>query len=945
LRKALALTTLLFLTAGFLCAQEFGSIRGTIVDNDANALPGVSLTLTSNRIGTRSVVSSDQGNFRFLNLPLGSDYTLKVELPGFKTVVREKLVVSFGRDITIDIVMEQTAIEEQVTVVGQTPIVDTKKTQVGVNITEEMIMSLPTARNPWTLMTLVPGMLVAKEDVGGNEGGQQYSYSGHGSLGRDNTWNIDGANVTDNSALGAAPAYFNVAGYEEVQVNYGNNDVKSQTGGVQINLVTRRGGNRFSGMFYLDVEDKKWQSSNVSEELQSYGYANPGIDKVLLFGANFGGPIIKDRAWFYGSYGIQDLRTVLLSGSPDVTWLNSAYAKLNFQLSKNTRAEFLLNFDNKEKTGRNDYYEATERDPNTCWEQDGPGYTWKLELEQTSRDLYLNGKFLYISNAFYLHPRELVAGQPLTFSYDPVYFVSGSMDDYGTERENYNLVLSGNYFAEKLLGGEHEIKFGVDVMTSTVNSYDYYIGNVVRYYYGADASMPNGEYWEVDVRRDVFNNNWMRRWSLFAQDTASYGRLTIGLGLRYDNETSQVKDQSVPASPFLASFLPALSIDKLDPGVSWGVLSPRANLIYDITGDGKTLFKLSAARYGSQEGFGMAGHLNPMGWGGIGVLWQDGVGGAADGEVQDGELYGLDGEGELVVPTVDTILWAWGVNVDDPTDVTPFNAIDPDFNSVLLDELTASVERELFPDFAARLEFFYKKSHREIWNRAMDGEGNLEGNDNYYLTGETEPETGQAVYGKLNDYFYSFRTNWPNRYSRYLAGQIVLYKRLSNKWLLDTSFTLSDWKFFYKGDVIDPQNVDFYDGAVNSTMNSRWQFKLSGLYQLPGGINVSSVFRAREGYVRTPYARFYRENIGTSTFYDGVQGDSRLPTFYELDFRIEKIFNLSSTSRVVLAVDAFNALNSALVLARQDLLTSSIYDRVTKILNPRVLRFGVRFEF
>jgi hypothetical protein len=213
------------------------------------------------------------------------------------------------------------------------------------------------------------------------------------------------------------------------------------------------------------------------------------------------------------------------------------------------------------------------------------------------------------------------------------------------------------------------------------------------------------------------------------------------------------------------------------------------------------------------------------------------------------------------------------------------------------------------------------------------------------LTGETEPETGQAVYGKSSDYFYEYRTNWPNRYSRYLAGQFVLYKRLSNKWLLDTSFTLSDWKFFYKGDIIDPQNVGYYDGAVNSTMNSRWQFKLSGLYQLPFGINLSGVFRAREGYVRTPYSRFYRENIGTSTFYDGVQGDSRLPTFYELDFRIEKIFNLSSTSRVVLAVDAFNALNSALVLSRQDLLTSSIYDRVTKILNPRVFRFGVRFEF
>lgn len=945
MKKAFTIFSLVFLMAGFVCAQEFGAIRGKVTDTEGTALPGVAVTITGNRIGSRSVVSSEQGNFRFLNLPVGSDYTLKCELAGFRTFNQEKLIVSFGRDITIDVVMDQSALEEQVTVIGQTPVIDTKKTQVGVNITEEMIMSLPTARNPWTLMTLVPGMLVAKEDVGGNEGGQQYSYSGHGSLDRDNTWNIDGANVTDNSALGAAPAYFNVAGYEEVQINYGNNDIKSQTGGVQINLVTRRGGNRFSGMFYLDAENKEWQSSNVSSELQSYGYANPGIDKVMLYGANFGGPIAKDKAWFYGSYGIQDLYAINLSGTADSTYLNSAYGKLNFQLTKNTRAELLLNYDNKTKTGRNDYYEPTERDPNTCWEQDGPGYTWKLELEQTFKDLYLNGKFLYILNSFYLHPRELVAGQPLTFSYDPDYFVSGSMDDYGTERKNYNLVLSGNYFADKFLGGEHEIKFGVDLMTSTVNSFDYYIGNAIRYYYGADDTMPNGEYWEVEVRRDVYLNNWMRRWSVFFQDTATFGRFSIGLGLRYDNETSQVKNQDVPASPFLANFLPALSIDKLDPGISWGVLSPRLNLIYDIGGNGKTVIKLSLARYGSQEGFGMAGHLNPMGWGGIGVLWQDGYGGAADGTIQNGELYGLDGDGELVTPAVDTILWAWGVNVDNPTDVTPFNAINPKFNSILLDELTASLERELAADFVARLEFFYKKSHREIWDRGMDGDGNFEERGNYYDTGEVEPETGQAIYGKYNDYFYSYRTNWPNRYSRYLAGQIVLYKRLSNKWMLDTSFTLSDWKFFYKGDIIDPQNVSFYNGAVNSTMNSRWQFKLSGLYQLPFGLNVSTVFRAREGYVRAPYARAYRENIGTSTFYDGVMGDLRLPNFYELDFRIEKIFNLSDTSRVILAVDAFNALNSALVLARQDLITSSIYDRTTRILNPRVFRFGIRFEF
>jgi hypothetical protein len=94
---------------------------------------------------------------------------VKFELQGFKTMIREKQVVSYGRDTIYEIKMEQAALEESVTVVGQSPVIDTKRTQVGVNISEEMIMSLPTSRNPWVMMALAPGMMVDREDVGGSD--------------------------------------------------------------------------------------------------------------------------------------------------------------------------------------------------------------------------------------------------------------------------------------------------------------------------------------------------------------------------------------------------------------------------------------------------------------------------------------------------------------------------------------------------------------------------------------------------------------------------------------------------------------------------------------------------------------------------------------------------------------------------------------------------------
>ena len=962
MKKVLSMLCLICLIGVFTYAQEAGNIRGTVNDEDGTPLPGVTVTLSGSKILAQTVVSSERGNFRFMGLAVAKDYALRLELPGFNTLIREKLDVSFGRDVTLALTLSQATLEEEITVVGASPVIDTKRTQVGVNITSEMIMSLPTSRNPWVIMSLVPGMLIDREDVGGNEGGQQSYYSGHGSADSDASWNIDGAPITDMSALGAAPAYVNIASYEELQINYGNNDVRSQTGGVQLNLISKRGGNNLSGTFYLDVEKDTWQGDNLTSELEDIGYTTAGINRVYLYGANFGGPLVQDRLWFYGSWAIQDIDARTLAGTSDKTWLSSGYVKLNAQLTPTTRVEGFLEYDDKSKWGRT-AWGSTQQSPETLWNQVGPGYIWKGEVEQTAGNLYLNFKAIYMNGGFNLGPVQGPhtadgSGNYMVRSYYPTFYVSGNIDDYGADRDSMALNLTGNYFAEGIMGGDHEIKFGVDYMTAKTTTFDYYEGNLQLVYYGPNAAFPNGEEWAAWTVSDYEINVWMRKFGVYIQDTMTFGKLAVNVGLRYDYEQSKVKDAAIPASPWLPAYMPALSADEIDPGLTWSRISPRLSLIYDITGDGKNVIKVSAARYGSQGGFDLAYFINPLGWREIDLYWQDAN---ADGRVTAGELWGYDWDNETLMDPNDSDYWLWsgGVNLADPSSTNPTNAFDPNFNSPLLDELTISYERELMPDFAARLEFFYKKQHKQVWEKGLFADGTVDSASNYYEAG-TGDETGATYYGRTARPPYDYRQNYAKRFDRYIAGQIVLKKRLSNKWMLDASFTYADFKRFHEGEYLGSlglNNKAFFDGGQVGPessgsgvrgifINSRWQFKFSGLYQMPYGFNLAGVFRAREGYITRPDERISLPGIGTNSIYGpGQFGDARLPAFWELDLRLEKVWNVTETSTVAFAVDAFNITNSAHVLKEESRLTSATYGDPLRILNPRVIRFGIRFSF
>ena len=962
MKRAITLIfALMFVAASVAFAQDYGSIYGTVTDKDGAPLPGVNVTISSAYFGDKAMLTSETGTYRFLRLPVASDYAVKFELQGFNTVIREKIRIAFGMDARLDIVMEQAALKEEVTVVAETPLINMKKAQVGVTVTTEMLTSLPTGKNVFVLMDLAPGVQLDKVDVGGAEGGSQGGFSAHGSILTDTSFLVDGGNVND-ILRSTTTIYFKPSNYEEVHFNYAANDIATYTGGVQINLVTKRGGNKYSGSMYLDyTRGKPWELNNIPPDLKAT-YQGEGLNKTAIYGATFGGPIVKDKAWFFLTWGTQDLDARTLIGTSDKTLLEGGYAKLNFQLTKSTRAELFLEFDYKGTKDTPALGSAAYSNPGSYQNQYTPTYTYRIELEQTFGNLLLTGFLSYVDGHFMMKPNGWDSGKYVRQQYYPFRYQYDNNNILDCYVKNWNFKTVGTYFADNVMGADHEVKFGVDYQPTDYSTMIDYQKNVILHDYGDQFLVQKQStitpFILAEVRRRMFMHLDISRISAFAQDTMSFGRWSLNLGVRYDREKSMVIDQSVPATPLMSSFLPGISVDKIDPGLAWNSISPRVSLSFDIFGTGKDVIKLSVARYPTSSQGSAAQHINPSATSYIRLVWIDANKNTI---VEESELWGWDAKTDTLKDRNDYRYWFayTGFNPLNPTQFTTSNKLDPDFSSPLLDEMIVSYEKELVTDLAARAEFFYRKRHNLIWNRGIFADGHLESKDDYYVAGRvSRPAEGldKNYYGRTQRPIGTYRGNSKNQEQKYIGAQLVFTKRFSRKWMGEASFTYSDWKFHYNGDYTDPTNVDFFDGGPvmesaggrgvsNIFANTHWMAKLSGLYQLPYGINISGSLIAREGFIIPRTVTIIQPNVGTGSAYAGIFGDTRLPTFWMANMRLEKLFQITESVNFGLALDAFNVTNNNMALSKETNIDLKNYMQITRLLNPTVFKIEARLNF
>ena len=292
-----------------LAQVQTGEITGKVSDDTGAVLPGATVTLTSTAlIQPQIATSSEAGSFRFSQIPIGT-YSVKFELPGFKTVIREGIVITIGFTAQVNQQLAISTVQETVTVSGESPIVDTKATAAKTTFDLESLQNIPSARDPWVMLQRVPNIAMDRMNVGGSQSGQQSGYISRGSNSTNNKWSLDGVDITDMSATGASPIYYDFDMMQEMQVTTGGADASQQTGGVGINLVTRSGTNRFKGSGRVYNTNDKFEADNVTDEIRAQGAGSGApIQNINDFGFEVGGPILKDKLWYWGSYGKQDIK-------------------------------------------------------------------------------------------------------------------------------------------------------------------------------------------------------------------------------------------------------------------------------------------------------------------------------------------------------------------------------------------------------------------------------------------------------------------------------------------------------------------------------------------------------------------------------------------------------------------------------------------------------------
>ncbi len=884
-----AISTALLLMGSINYAQiRTGTITGTVTDEDGVFLPGATVELSGEKLlgGVHSVVTNEKGKFRFPNLMPG-EYELTISLAGFRTTKRSELRVNVAGTVTVDVILEQATIGESITVLAESPVVDVKKSVVSTNIASELMEVLPMRR--FTFFDYVgttPGITSSTGDHSNNW------QSALGSGTTSNTYYFEGVETTNPENAGSW-LWANPDQIEEMDVivsgapaEYGNFQ------GMVVNLVSKTGSNTFSGNLNFYYRDG-WLTGNNTPDEEFPFYR----DKYLEGTATLGGPIIKDKLWFFWAGQLMTDRSVGVGADPSFGaadyYLNTTFGRLDWQINKNNK--FTLSCD------VNWYrWEATP-DAYTAYEAVSSEQSWNPLPSATWNSILSQNTFFEIKYSGWwvtLETRAADGDMETPAHYDAATGItSGNSYWWGDWPTGQHQVQgSVTHYADDFLQGDHEFKFGVIYNHSWAGWKWGFHGNM--YYYDWGGYPYYAYFMDPEEYGGVAN-----RISTFLDDSWSVSdRLTLNLGIRFDHTRGGYPEYSrldKDANPTGETFPADMDL------LRWDTWSPRLGLVYQLTGDRKTILKASYGRY--------YGHML------LNVFY------ASAPSKSDRYWYGYN--------------WNTGEydNLWEHIDPIANRGFDRNLKNPYSDQFSVGIEREIFPDFSLSITGIYKESKDSVATQNSTAEYEL---IDYY--DEFGNQTIQ-VYNQTNpgDSFY-LTTNRGDK-TNYKALIFAFRKRLSNNWQVDGSLTLSKARSYPKGYYDKNDLINMY--GVPGSYDREYQLKISGTYIFPYGIMLSAYFAYEQG------RPFNREipiwlDQGRRWIAAEERGSQRYPNPTYLDLRLEKEFRLYKQMRLKLLIDIWNVFNSDYnnYVASRNADTIA-YLAPTSYVLPRRAQLGIRFVF
>jgi len=615
------------------------AISGQVRDNTGGVLPGATVEAASPALieGVRTVTTDGQGRYSIINLRPGA-YTVTVTLEGFSRVVREGVTLPANFTATVDVTLSVGALEETVTVSGASPLVDVQEATRTQVLSREVLESVVTSHSTWTQATLVAGVRMSGNDVGGSQYVSDLLLESHGANARHTIYQIDGMTVNSMNADGVDQNYYQDGFSEQMAIQTSGGRAEASAGGVLLQMVPRDGGNTFSGKVYLGRSNGAWQSDNLSQKLIDSGLqTSSSLIKIFDYSALVGGPIVRNRLWFlesfryWGSYTTQ-ANLFYDDGSParNEGFLWDPVTRLTYQATP--RNKLSLHFDRQSKNSGPrlkatypavlNFPRGTDPETAGAW-QDGrrPYYVAQAKWTSPISNRWLmEAGFSKTATFARTHPMDGVSapiGTPAWYSQvrktDLItgFTWNGQLDQTHWRSLRNVVIGSASYVT-----GTHNIKVGTQVSYGSFRRTYFTNGDIslIQYRSGVPDSVSVNNF-PLDV---VPRLNYDA--GIYAQDQWQIDRFTLSYGVRGDWLNSQVDEQRAAAGRFVGERRFAKVPNVPDFGLS---LTPRFGLAYDLFGDAKTAVKFSLGKYMTPYTVGFAERLNPMAPVAVPLPWSD----------------------------------------------------------------------------------------------------------------------------------------------------------------------------------------------------------------------------------------------------------------------------------------------------------------------------------